>query len=81
MTIQTQVIWQVPLDQAVVDQLLAKGDEMQLDGKEIGTFISNAQSSGGQATYTRTWVDEAAASEWITFVDQFNPVSATIITS
>ena len=77
MTVQTQVIWNTPLSQETIDQCSEKSRQLIADGKEIGDVVITEE--GGQQTVNRVWVDQAAALEWVAFVEQFGPVSATII--
>jgi hypothetical protein len=79
MTTQTQVTWNEPMDQAIIDQIGAKSVEMQDAGKEVAPGVVAEGPGANQKTATRQWVDTAAASEWIAFVEQFNPESAVIV--
>lgn len=79
MTIQTQVIWNEPMDQSIIDQINDKSLEFQDAGKEVAPGVVVDGPEADQKTATRFWVDTAAASEWIAFVEQFNPASAVIV--
>jgi hypothetical protein len=54
----------------------AQAAEMALAGKTDNTPVE--VDIGEQRTFTRTWTTLADAEEWIAFVEQYNPVSATI---
>jgi hypothetical protein len=77
MTFQTQVIWNLPLGQSVKDQTTEKSNELIAEGREIGEAVYSEE--GDQEIVTRVWIDQITALEWIAFVEQFDPVSATII--
>jgi hypothetical protein len=79
MTIRTQVIWNLPTPEATIALLDTKALELTQEGKEIGVAERIPGPETEQATFIRTWVDEAAATEWIDFVKTFNPASASIL--
>ena len=55
-----------------------KAAEMQLEGKTDNEPIIVITEPGHVTHTTRTWTTLADAEEWILFVEQYTPVSATI---
>lgn len=77
MTISTIVVWDPLLDPADVTAIDAKAAEMQAEGKTDNVpVISNPPYP--PKTTTRTWTTVADAEEWIVFVENYSPASATI---
>lgn len=79
--ITTNVVWlnQTPTSadkQTISDQAAL----MQSEGKtdNVSTYMPETPVST-QYTIVRTWVDNTAAEEWITFILTYNPVSAQIV--
>lgn len=79
MTVQTRVIWSLPLSEETFNQVSAKGAELYAQGKETTAPTVVDDPTLSQRTVDRTWIDEATALYWISFVEPFNPVSASII--
>jgi hypothetical protein len=92
MTITTQMIWTMPdpsdstlrqrvlstlaTAQVQIDAMVAAG---QTDGIKVVTLDSPVI---GEVTAVRTWIDTAAAQEWIDFIiqyGQYEPISTIII--
>jgi hypothetical protein len=57
-------------------EIQLKAQEMQVAGKTDNDPIR--VELGTEYQFTRTWTTLADAEEWIAFVEQYNPVSATI---
>lgn len=74
MSIETQVVWAPGSDTSAVQ---AKGVELADLQPEPMTFSTDPVTSN--TTVTRFWVDTEAATNWIVFVEGYNPLSATII--
>lgn len=75
--VQTQVIWTLPIDPAAGNLILQKSIEMgNLETQAPEHYLG---PNPNEETWNRFWVDEASANQWITFIIDFNPVSATII--
>jgi hypothetical protein len=79
MTIQTQVMWAYTSSRDIFVLVEAKGNELTAAGKEIGEVMLTYDSVNQRTTAVRTWIDEAAAQEWIDFVQEYDPVSAVIL--
>lgn len=77
MSIQTQVIWNWPLDAATRDSLLVKITEVEHLETQHRSEVAGPGEN--QMTKLHWWINEEAAEDWIAFVEPFNPVSATII--
>lgn len=78
MSISTLVVWDRLLGEETMQQVDAKVAEMVAAGKTDGIGTSNPQSEWPPINTTRTWTTVADAEEWIAFVEQWNPISATI---
>ena len=57
-------------------QIRDKAAEMASQGKTDNNPTTT--QVGDDIIYQRTWTTVTDAEEWVTFVEQFNPVSATI---
>lgn len=77
MSVQTRVIWEVGSPQEVINLLSAKG--LELADLQTAPFQSSTDPITRQVIVDRFWVDTEAATNWIVFVEGYNPVSATII--
>lgn len=77
MPVETQVIWNWPVDQATGDAI--KAEAVALADKETQPPQQTEGPGVNQMTVSRWWVDLATAETWVAFVEQYNPVSATII--
>jgi hypothetical protein len=53
-------------------------EEMHLAGKTDNIKVVVPVDNNTKVQVTRTWTTLADAEEWILFVEQYNPVSATI---
>ena len=73
----TIVVWAAATPGPEADQIIRdKAAQMALDGKTDNDPIR--ETVGTDLVTTRTWTTLADAEEWILFVEQYNPVSATI---
>jgi hypothetical protein len=73
----TIVVWNAGTpDQEAVATISNKAEEMQVAGKTNNEPTKVRTDSEIQVT--RTWTTLADAGEWIAFVEQYGPVSATI---
>jgi hypothetical protein len=79
MTVSTQIIWTFPLAQETIDAVNTRSEELIDSGIEIGTVVKVSGPGVDQATFTRTWINETAATEWITFIQPYGPDSAIIL--
>ena len=77
MTISTVVTWNPMLTTEQADSVILKSEEMKLAGKTNGNWVASAQPYPPE-TVTRTWTTMADAEEWVAFVEQYTPISATI---
>jgi hypothetical protein len=78
MTISTLLIWNQPLGDEIMAQINSKVAEMVAAGKTDGISTSNPEEEWPPINTTRTWTTVADAEEWVAFVEQWNPASATI---
>jgi hypothetical protein len=78
MTISTLVSWPQPLGVAQMSQVNSKIAEMVAAGKTDGIFTHNPETEQPPIIITRTWTTVVDAEEWVAFVEQWNPLSATI---
>lgn len=84
--VQTQHIWTASrfsrtdnLD-AITIAVREKLDEFYSAGKIDNTMGEITEDPvNDQFTAVRTFVDRAAAEEWVTFLKQYSPVAATIL--
>lgn len=74
MAIQTRVIWPPNMDTTPIQN---KG--IQLISLQPEPLQVSFDPSTGETTINRFWVDIASATDWISFVEEYNPISATII--
>jgi hypothetical protein len=82
MSIQTQLIWDWPMSDDDVQQIIAYKAELHAAGLKVGAEDERDVSDGpgeNQKTIVITWADEDTANKWIEFLMQFNPVSAKIL--
>ena len=77
MSVETQVIWNWPVDPAAADAIRAEAE--LLADKETQPFQQTEGPGANQMTVTRWWIDVPTAETWVAFVEQYNPVSAAII--
>lgn len=80
MTVTTHTVWTMPILQSTLDALSADVDTMIQQGKTDGIPVITYDSPiAGQETVVRTWVDIAAAEEWILCMTPYGFVSAEVI--
>ncbi len=80
MAITTRAIWTMPIAQQTLDDSSVKVQAMQAAGQTDGIpVISYDSPTAGEETVDRTWIDIAAAEEWMTFLVPYNPISLEII--
>ena len=79
MSVQTQVVWNLPMDQEVLAQILTEAQTLKTSGLEAADPEVLPGPGENQTTGNRFWVDLATAESWIAFVEQFSPVSAAIL--
>ena len=86
MSFKTQVIWNIDqldqLDPLAVQQIDDYKVELHNQGRRVGPVDVRIDIDGpeaGQKTVIHEWVDEATAQDWIAFISQLGPVSATIL--
>ena len=79
MTIQTVVTWNPPASQECTDACAAAAAQAALEGKTDNKPIRNPVPP--PYTVSLTWTTLTDAEDWIAFVLQYGPVSATIINS
>jgi hypothetical protein len=73
----TIVVWAADTPGPEADQIIRdKAAQMALDGKTDDIAIR--EIVGTKLVTNRTWTTLADAEEWILFVEQYSPVSATI---
>jgi hypothetical protein len=83
MSVQTKTVWE---DTVLNEEL------KQITGAKVATLMEQGKTDGirlrtdndptaGQVTILRTWVDQPAAEEWITFINSLeaDPVSIAIL--
>lgn len=75
--IQTQVIWALPIDSETGNLILQKSNEMAALQAQIPEHYPGPGVN--EETWNRFWIDEGAADQWITFIVDFNPISANIV--
>ena len=79
--INTQVVLlNDAISKAQHDAMDSKLDQMTAEGKTDGkcNMIYNTPTRG-QQTIIREWVDNAAAEEWLSFIRDYDLISAEII--
>lgn len=75
--IQTEVVWNLPVDPVILDAVLAKAQELIDQGKQAATPLVFVQ---GNKQYTaRWWTDEPTAIGWVDFCEPYGPFSAAVI--
>lgn len=80
LSIKTQVVWELPGAEPDSAMIIAeKVAELAAAGKEAGERDLVDGPGENQITVTRYWVDQDTAQEWVSFILQYNPVSATIV--
>jgi hypothetical protein len=82
MAIQTQVLFNVKLDQAEYDLIQAQVEICVAAGTTDGVITYDPDTAEAQdpgVKIERTWTTQQAAEDWITFISTFNPVSAVIV--
>ena len=80
MTITTRAIWTMPIAQQIIDDSKVKVEQMQADGQTDGVPVITYDSpAAGEETVDRTWIDTAAAEEWMNFLVPYGPISIEII--
>ena len=81
-SIKTYVTWKIYPDQLTLTdttELLAKVEQMMQENKTDGISIDfNVDKEKKEVTVLRNWLSIDAANEWITFANQYNPVSTKI---
>jgi hypothetical protein len=78
MTVRTEVIWATnSLTQEQLNTIYAFATAMKDQGATDGTFEETEVPQGKMVV--RHWTTVNDATSWITFVADFNPVSASII--
>ena len=73
----TIVTWNIAsLTVEITEAINDKAAQMALDGKtdNVPTRVTEGETN----IATRTWTTLADAEEWVAFVEQYTPVSATI---
>lgn len=80
MSVKTTVTWGpgVPTPTQHTE-ILNQANIMTAEGKTDGTYNQTTLPNGDTAV-DRTWVDQAAADEWATFLQPYNPISITFET-
>jgi hypothetical protein len=82
MTVKTHTVWNMPIPETTLDAIRPVLFTMIQQGKTDGTHVTTYDSPiVGQDTIERTWVDIAAAEEWISCVTPYGIVSIEIISS
>jgi hypothetical protein len=80
MTITTQMVWTMPVEESMVAASQIQVDAMVAAGQTDGLKKCTDNSPViGEVTAERTWIDTTAAQEWIDFIIQYGPISATIV--
>jgi hypothetical protein len=73
----TIVTWNTTtLTEEIIAAIDAQATQMALDGKTDDN--PTRESTENTNTAIRVWTTMADAEEWIAFVEQYNPISATI---
>ena len=72
----TTVTWGADLTPAQSDLITTKAAEMAAQGKTDNNPVITNQPP--DLIVVRTWTTLADAEEWVAFVEQFTPISATI---
>jgi hypothetical protein len=79
MTVETVVVWDPLPSQEITDILDAAAAAAALEGKTDN--VPEKSEPPAPLTVVRNWTTLADAEEWIALVEQYNPVSATIVQS
>lgn len=78
MTTQTQVIWNLPLSQADIDNINSLEESHHQYEVAPREFIDNTPLPG-QRTVNRYWDTLEHAQQWIDLLLPMNPVSAVVV--
>lgn len=76
--IKTHVTWLIVDNTLRLIETGAKVTEMTAQEKTDGNWTKINETSD-RYTIERSWIDINAASEWITFITTYNPVSAVVV--
>jgi hypothetical protein len=76
MTIQTVIVWDPIVSQEVKDIFDAAAAQAALEGKTDN--LPEKSPLPAPVTTVRNWTTLADAEEWVLFVEEYNPISATI---
>ena len=79
MTIQTVITWDPQASRECIDACAAAAAQAALEGKTDNKPLKGPLPP--LYTVTRTWTTLTDAEDWIAFVSQYGPASATIINS
>lgn len=77
--INTLVTWQELLVGDNKTEVTAKLAELKTAGKFVENTRIAVENSDGTTSIKRSWVDLAAAQEWIDYITTYNPISAVIV--
>lgn len=77
MSVQTQVIWNLPLNTDTVAAVNERAQQLYAQGKETSDPVFVFTET--QHIVDRFWIDTVTAEEWVAYVLTYNPVSATIL--
>lgn len=80
MTVTTKAVWVTPIAPSTIEASQVQVDTMIQEGKTDGIPVITYDSPiAGQETVDRTWVDLAAAQQWLDFLAPYGPVSTEIV--
>jgi hypothetical protein len=75
--VETQVVWAAPMDPTTISEVDNKAQLMA--SLETQPFAASFDPGSERIIVSRFWVDSAAATEWVSFVTTFDPISANIV--
>ena len=75
--IQTEVVWNLPVDPATQTAVQNKAQELVDQGKQAATPLLFVR--GDKQYAARWWTDEPTAIEWVDFCELYGPFSAAVI--
>jgi len=77
---KTKVVWNESPQNSLMKELINSRIKLLVEQEKTDGVV-DVTSVDNVNTLQRTWIDESTAQEWIEFISQFNPTSATIISN
>jgi hypothetical protein len=77
MSVQTRVIWNLPMNETSKIEIEAQAQLLTDQGKQTSQPTYDLQNN--QSYVYRHWIDTETANQWINFVLPYQPASAEIL--